>query len=148
MNRMDEAEDEASSGSPHEQLEGCLKNLFEVPSRNIESAFELVLGLIKEQSLQIDGLKRAHDEALVNNEKIRTSLQSAVETLAKDKNVLSLDFHELKLEHEKLLQSHHDTTTHFDELKNEVEVSEVLDQSTACVVICVRLTNSRTIIRL
>jgi len=108
---------------PHEQFETCLKNLFEVPSKNIESAFGLVLGLIKEQSSQIDGLKRVHSEALESNEKIRTLMQSALDDIAREKNELHDDFKKLKTDHEHLLKSYDNTTHEVDELKHGVEVS-------------------------
>ena len=120
------SEDEVPS-LPHEQLETCLKNLFQVPTKNIDSAFQLILGLIKEQSSQIDGLKRAHDEALEDNGKVRTSMQNAVEDLVREKDELSVDFQALEKKHDNLLQSYDKTTNAVDGLKHKIEVSVTMN---------------------
>eukprot|EP00579_Thalassiosira_antarctica_P010294 CAMPEP_0201915924 /NCGR_PEP_ID=MMETSP0903-20130614/5704_1 /ASSEMBLY_ACC=CAM_ASM_000552 /TAXON_ID=420261 /ORGANISM="Thalassiosira antarctica, Strain CCMP982" /LENGTH=736 /DNA_ID=CAMNT_0048451645 /DNA_START=46 /DNA_END=2256 /DNA_ORIENTATION=- len=117
------SEDEVSL-LPHEQLETCLKNLFEVPTKNIDSAFQLILGLIKEQSSQIDGLKRAHNEALEDNGKVRSSMQNAVDDLVREKDELSVDFQALEKKHDNLLQSYDETTIAVDGLKHEIETLE------------------------
>lgn len=106
-----------------ECLEACLGNLFEVPSKNIESAFGLVLGLIKEQSSQIDVLKRAHTEALEHHEEVRASMQHAVDELIREKGDLSTNLTNLKAEHDNLLKSCDKTTHIVEELRHEVEVS-------------------------
>lgn len=115
--------DEATLQPPSERIEACLKGLFAVPTKNIESAFGLILGLIKEQSGQIDDLKRAHAEALDGGEKVRSLLQTSVDSLAREKEELSVDFHKLKDDHARLLELYDATTCTMDELKHSVEVS-------------------------
>ena len=107
---------------PCEQIETCLAHLFDIPTKNIESAFQLILGLLKSQSSKINSLKFAHDEALEYNEKIRTSMQNDVDKLAREKDELSQQFQKLNNEHTHLRTSYDTTLNTVDELKNELEV--------------------------
>ena len=110
---------------PCEQIETCLANLFDVPTKNIECAFQLILGLLKSQSSEIDSLKCAHDEALKCNDKIRTSMQNDIDKLAREKDELSQHFQNLNNEHTHLRTSYDTTLNTVDELKNELEVRVV-----------------------
>ena len=103
----------------HEQIEACLKDLFEVPTKNIESAFQLVLGLLRDQNHQ---LEQAHEKALQDNEAVRISMQNAVDKLVKEKGELANDLNELKVEHGQLLKSYEKTAGVVDELRQEIEV--------------------------
>jgi hypothetical protein len=107
--------------SPHERIQACLKNLFVLPTTNIESAFELILGLVKEQSSKIDGLNRAHVEAVEGNAKICAS----VDGLLKENFVLSVDLRKLKEEHGHLLRSHASISCTLDKLRQDIEVRVV-----------------------
>ena len=79
---------------PHERLEACLSNLFEAPTKNLESAFSLILSLLNEQSTRIG----AHAEALKRSDEARASLQTAVDGLAKEKAELSAAVEALRQE--------------------------------------------------
>mmetsp|Transcript_11169 Transcript_11169/g.24606 ORF Transcript_11169/g.24606 Transcript_11169/m.24606 type:complete len:121 (-) Transcript_11169:3690-4052(-) len=68
----DDDDNNNNNNSPTtKHIDDYIKNLFEVPTKNIELAFGLVLGLIKEQSTEIGYVKRAQSEALVRNDEIR-----------------------------------------------------------------------------
>lgn len=108
--------------TPQEQLESCLKNIFDVPTKNIESAFKLVLDLIKDQSTQLNDLRKAHDEALEDNGRVQVSLQKSVDDLCKEKHQLQVDLKNLKKEYGNLLDSQNRTKSVVEELAHEVEV--------------------------
>ena len=97
---------------PHERLEACLSNLFEAPTKNLESAFSLILSLLNVQSTQL----RAHAEALKRSDEARESLQAAFDALAEEKAALSVDLQKLSAKYEK-------STHTVEELRQEVEVS-------------------------
>lgn len=113
---------EASTESAHEQIHVILRNLFDLPTKNIESAFELILGLVNEQSSQIVDLTRAHFEEGDKNAKTCASIQTAVDALAKENEGLSADLRALKEEHCLLLQSHATMSCLVDNLRHETEV--------------------------
>mmetsp|Transcript_24390 Transcript_24390/g.51110 ORF Transcript_24390/g.51110 Transcript_24390/m.51110 type:complete len:705 (+) Transcript_24390:46-2160(+) len=106
---------------PHQQLETCLNDLFQVPTKNIESAFELVLGLIKEQSSKIDCLKRAHADVLKDSDNNRAATQNAVDKLAREKDELSVEFQELTKKYDSLQQCHDKTRNIVDGMRHEIE---------------------------
>ena len=108
--------DNGTDNRPQEQIEACIKNLFDVPTKNIESAFGLILGLIREQSSKIECLKQEHVESLENNDRVRSSMQNVIDDLVREKGELSSHLQELRDEHET-------TTKTVDELKLEIEVS-------------------------
>ncbi|KAL3781441.1 hypothetical protein ACHAW5_001518 [Stephanodiscus triporus] len=109
--------------SPHERIQACLKNLFALPTTNIESAFQLILGLVKEQSSKIDGLNRAHVEAVEGNAKICASMQNVVDGLLKENFGLSVDLRKLKEEHGDLLLSHATISCTLDKLRHDIELT-------------------------
>ncbi len=96
-----------------------------MPTKNIESAFELILGLVKEQSSQIVDLNKAHFEVVKKNDKICASLQNAVDGLARENAELSADLRTLKEDHSLLLQSHGTLSSLVDILRHETEVSDI-----------------------
>ncbi|KAL9181455.1 hypothetical protein ACHAXT_010260 [Thalassiosira profunda] len=102
---------------PHKRLEACLSNLFEAPTKNLESAFSLLLGLLHEQSTQLG----AHAEALKRSDEGRASLQTAVDVLANENAKLSVDLQELNAKYNDLLLSHEKSTHTVEELRQEVE---------------------------
>ena len=106
--------------SSHERIKACLKNLFDLPTKNIESAFELILGLVQEQSSKIDDLNRAHVEAVEKNVKIRASMQNAVDGLVRENDELSINLRTLKEEHATM-------SCTLDKLRQEIEVSVVME---------------------
>ena len=112
---------EASTELSHERIHAILRNLFDLPTKNIESAFELILGLVNEQSSQIVDLTRAHDK----NAKTCASIQTAVDALAKENEGLSADLRALKEEHCLLLQSHATMSCLVDNLRHETEVRDI-----------------------
>lgn len=83
------------SDPAHERLDACLKNLFVQPTKNIESAFEVILGLIKDQSTKLD-------------------------QVVEEKDGLSADLQRLKTEHNNLLKSHDKATVAIDELRQDI----------------------------
>jgi len=105
--------------SSHERIQACLKNLFDLPTKNIESAFELILGLVQEQSSKIDDLNRAHVEAVEENAKIHASMQNAVDGLVRENDGLSMNLRTLKEEHA--------TSSTLDKLRHEIEESVVME---------------------
>jgi hypothetical protein len=106
--------------SSHERIQACLQNLFDLPTKNIESAFELILGLVQEQASKIDDLNRAHVEAVEENAKIRASMQNAVDGLVRENEGLSVQLRTLKEEHATM-------SCTLDKLRHEVEVSVIMD---------------------
>jgi hypothetical protein len=116
---------EASTESSHERIHAILRNLFDLPTKNIESAFELILGLVKEQSSQIVDLNMAHLEEVEKNAKTCASIQNAVDGLARENAGLSADLRTLKEEHCLLLQSHATMSSLLDNLKHETEVRNI-----------------------
>ena len=103
-------------------VETYVKNIFDVPSRNIESAFELVLGLIREQSSEISNLKRAHLESLKKHHEIQMEMESVAVKLVWEKNDAIATFEKLRKEHEDLIVSHEKTNNTVEELQNEIKV--------------------------
>ena len=108
------------------QLDLCINNLFEVPSRNIGSAFELILGLIKDQSSEINNLKRAQLESFQKYEEIRiqqeNAHQTAIEEWGRGRNEIVSTFQNLKKEHEDLKESHEISINTVLGLKDEIKV--------------------------
>lgn len=115
------SQDEASP--PHEQLGACLKNLFSIPSKNVELAFQLILGMIREQSSQIECLKQANAEALESNAMVCSSMQNAIDNLTRENHELSGDFEVVKRHHHEILKSHSEAMHAVAGLRNDFEVS-------------------------
>ena len=86
---------EMQSTSPSD-LEAYLKDLFNVPSKNIESAFNLVVSLITQQSCEIDILKKAHHEALQRNNDISNQIECVTNELERERSDVAAKFLELK----------------------------------------------------
>ena len=86
------------SDPAHERLDACLKNLFVQPTKNIESAFEVILGIIKQQGTKLD-------------------------QVVEEKDGLSADLQRLKTEHNNLRKSHDKATVAIDELRQDIEGS-------------------------
>ena len=106
--------------SSHERIQACLKNLFDLPTKNVESAFELILALVQEQSSKIDDLNRAHVEAVEENAKIRASMQNAVDGLVRENDGLSINLRTLKEEHVTM-------SCTLDKMRHEIEVCVVME---------------------
>lgn len=114
------SQDEASP--PHEQLGACLKNLFSIPSKNVELAFQLILGMIREQSSQIECLKQANAEALESNAMVCSSMQNAIDNLTRENHELSGDFEVVKRHHHEILKSHSEAMHAVAGLRNDFEM--------------------------
>lgn len=110
-----------NSITPH--LESHLKGLFDVPSKNIESAFELVLSLITQQSSEINILKEAHRESLERNNELRSQIERSGSDLAKEKIDVAAEFQKLKKDHDDLLASHEETLFAVGNIQQEITVS-------------------------
>lgn len=106
--------------SSHERIQACLKNLFDLPTKNVESAFELILALVQEQSSKIDDLNRARVEAVEENAKIRASMQNAVDGLVRENDGLSINLRTLKEEHVTM-------SCTLDKMRHEIEVCVVME---------------------
>ena len=117
---MSREDTESFPPSSHERIQACLKNLFDLPTKNVESAFELILGLVQEQSSKIDDLNRAHVEAVEENAKIRASMQNAVDGLVRENDGLSINLRTLKEEHGTM-------SCTLDKMRHEIEVSVVME---------------------
>mmetsp|Transcript_12736 Transcript_12736/g.27104 ORF Transcript_12736/g.27104 Transcript_12736/m.27104 type:complete len:894 (-) Transcript_12736:2226-4907(-) len=61
-------------------LEPYLNDLFNLPTKNIKSAFGLILGLIKAQSAEISGLKTAQLDHIHRENEVRIRLESGHRT--------------------------------------------------------------------
>jgi len=117
---MSREDTESFPPSSHERIQACLKNLFDLPTKNVESAFELILGLVQEQSSKIDDLNRAHVEAVEENAKIRASMQNAVDGVVRENDGLSINLRTLKEEHWTM-------SCTLDKMRHEIEVSVVME---------------------
>jgi hypothetical protein len=106
--------------SSHERIQACLKNLFDLPTKNVESAFELILALVQEQSSKIDDLNRARVEAVEENAKIRASMQNAVDGLVRENDGLSINLRTLKEEHVTM-------SCTLDKMRHEIEACVVME---------------------
>ena len=92
---------EMQSTSPSD-LEAYLKDLFNVPSKNIESAFNLVVSLITQQSCEIDILKKAHQEALQRNDDLCSKVECVTNELERERSDVAAKFLELNKDRDTL----------------------------------------------
>ena len=120
----DDDDDNNNNSPTTKHIDDYIKNLFEVPTKNIELAFGLVLGLIKEQSTEIGYVKRAQSEALVRNDEIREHLKETANELVKENNNISSELQQLRKEHNELLESHEKANATVEELRSEIKVSQ------------------------
>lgn len=67
------------SPPPSDQLEDCLANLFQGPTKNLERAFSIILGMMKTQGEEHKKLQTAHEEALRQNEALYKTLRKEVQ---------------------------------------------------------------------
>lgn len=128
MSPRDDSNDEMHSIAPV-HLESYLKGLFDVPSKNIESAFELVLGSIKQQSSEINELKNAHREALENNDLLKSHIERLENELANEKADVATEFQQLKRDHKDLLLTHEKSLATIDAIQQEVAVSKFVEDN-------------------
>jgi hypothetical protein len=91
-----------------------------LPTKNVESAFELILALVQEQSSKIDDLNRARVEAVEENAKIRASMQNAVDGLVRENDGLSINLRTLKEEHVTM-------SCTLDKMRHEIEACVVME---------------------
>ena len=98
---MSDGNEMQSTTSPS-QLEAYLKDLFNEPSKNIESAFNLVVSLISQQSCEIDSLKNAHQEALQRNDDISNQIERVTDELAKERSDAAAKLLDLKKDSDNL----------------------------------------------
>lgn len=98
---MSDGNEMQSTTSPS-QLEAYLKDLFNEPSKNIESAFNLVVSLISQQSCEIDSLKNAHHEALQRNDDISNQIERVTDELAKERSDAAAKLLEVKKDRDDL----------------------------------------------
>lgn len=99
-----------------------LNGLFDAPSKNIESAFEHVLGLITQQSREISDLRQAHNEAAVKNGDLKSQLERNEEELAKERSYVADEIRTLKKDHDALLALHRRAEATLASIQREVKV--------------------------
>ncbi|KAL3796650.1 hypothetical protein HJC23_009950 [Cyclotella cryptica] len=101
-------------------LQSHLKGLFDVPSKNIESAFELLLGLITQQSSEITKLKKSHRESLERNDEFKCQIERYDNQLLNEKINVATEFEKLKKDYENLLASHEKTLFAVGNIQEEI----------------------------
>jgi hypothetical protein len=103
-------------------LESYLNGLFDAPSKNIESAFQLVLGLITQQSCQIDNLQKAHDEAIARNDELSSNVERAENELIKERIDLAVEFEKLRRDRDNLLTWQEESSAAIGSMQQEIKV--------------------------
>ena len=117
----DPSSNEMQSSNPA-HLESYLKGLFEIPSQNIEAAFQLVLDLIKQQSGEIDELKKAYQEATSRNDELSVQIERASNDIAKERVDVATTLDDLKRDRDQLLASQEKTQATIVSIQQEIKV--------------------------
>lgn len=98
--------------------------LFDAPSRNIQSAFEVVLDLIERQTREISDLRQAQIEAAVKNDELKSQLERAEDHWAKHRTNVAAEFQKLKGECGDLLALHQKTEASVSNIQQEMKVCQ------------------------
>ncbi len=122
--------DELLSSEDRECMDGLLEpylnNLFKLPTANIKSAFDLIMGLIKAQSTEISGLKAAQLEYTQRENEVRIHLereyQTAVSEWESERNEITKTLHLLKEDHNYASRTQEKADALIKELKDEVKM--------------------------
>lgn len=117
----DSISNEMQSSNPA-HLESYLKGLFEIPSQNIESAFQLVLDLIKQQSGEIDDLKKAYLEVTSKNEELSIQIECTANNVAKERDGVAAVLADLTKDRDQLLASQEKTHATIATVQQEIKV--------------------------
>ena len=101
-----------------DDVEQFLKNMFQVPSQRIESAFSLVIELIRNQTAEHQKTESSLRHAMENYKSKVDDLSEMLENQAQQQRKFSIEHIKLKVAHEKSLMD-------IETLKEEIKVKTI-----------------------
>ena len=101
-----------------DDVEQCLKNMFQVPSQRIESAFSLVIELIRNQTAEHQKTESSLRHAMEDYKSKVDDLSEMLENQAQQQRKFSIEHIKLKVAHEKSLMD-------IETLKEEIKVKTI-----------------------
>ena len=101
-----------------------LKGLFDAPSKNLELAFEHVIGLITQQSRDVDELKQAQVKAAETNEELRSKLERSADELTRERDETAAELQKLRNDYHDLLTVHQQSEATVGNLQQEIKVEQ------------------------
>jgi DNA repair exonuclease SbcCD ATPase subunit len=101
-----------------------LKGLFDAPSKNLELAFEHVIGLITQQSRDVDELKQAQVKAAETNEELRSKLERSADELTRERDETAAELQKLRNDYHDLLTDHQQSEATVGNLQQEIKVEQ------------------------